>query len=216
MRITVIKSIIQTNAAPGKIVKIPNTIPKTLFFTTDLQTLLMHQIISRAGKHKIILTINGKSSNALISDLKLLFKGDYSFERLGFCKILINNKYYDISTLRKEIYSNNFRHPEKIIFIDSLEEDSQRRDFTINSLYMDDYYIYDEQHLMLLGQRNKKVYRLGDSVKVKCSRVDIDNREVFFDIVESEQDLKEIVPSEETASIIAEIKKEFGTKQEDN
>ena len=40
--------------------------------------------------------------------------------------------------------------------------------------------------------------------------------EVFFDIVESEQDLKEIVPSEETASIIAEIKKEFGTKQEDN
>ena len=48
----------------------------------------------------------------------------------------------------------------------------------------DDYYIYDEQHLMLLGQRNKKVYRLGDSVKVKCSRVDIDNREVFFDIVE--------------------------------
>ena len=80
----------------------------------------------------------------------------------------------------------------------------------------DDYYIYDEQHLMLLGQRNKKVYRLGDSVKVKCSRVDIDNREVFFDIVESEQDLKEIVPSEETASIIAEIKKEFGTKQEDN
>lgn len=80
----------------------------------------------------------------------------------------------------------------------------------------DDYYIYDEQHLMLLGQRNKKVYRLGDSVKVKCSRVDIDNREVFFDIVESEQDLKEIVPSEETASIIAEIKKEFGTNQEDN
>ena len=79
----------------------------------------------------------------------------------------------------------------------------------------DDYYVYDEQHLMLLGQRNKKVYRLGDSVKVKCSRVDIDNREVFFDILDSEQNLEEIVPSEETASIIAEVKKEFGTKHEE-
>ena len=79
----------------------------------------------------------------------------------------------------------------------------------------DDYYVYDEQHLMLLGQRNKKVYRLGDSVKVKCSRVDIDNREVFLDILDSEQNLEEIVPSEETASIIAEVKKEFGTKPEE-
>lgn len=82
-------------------------------------------------------------TNALISDLKSLFDGDFSFEKLGFCKIVVNNKYYDISTLRKEIYLNNFRHPEKIIFIDSLEEDSQRRDFTINSLYMDNDKIYD-------------------------------------------------------------------------
>ena len=64
-------------------------------------------------------------------------------------------------------------------------------------------------------KQNKKVYRLGDSVKVKCSRVDIDNREVFFDILDSEQNLEEIVPSEETASIIAEVKKEFGTKPEE-
>lgn len=100
-------------------------------------------------------------TNALISDLKLLFKGDYSFERLGFCKILINNKYYDISTLRKEIYSNNFRHPEKIIFIDSLEEDSQRRDFTINSLYMDDYNIYDF-HNGIEDLNNKIIRMIGN------------------------------------------------------
>ncbi len=77
----------------------------------------------------------------------------------------------------------------------------------------DDYYVYDEQHLMLLGQRTKNIYRLGDSVKVVCSRVDIDNREIFFDIVESENDRKEIIPSDETASIIAEVKKEFGVKE---
>lgn len=100
-------------------------------------------------------------TNALISDLKLLFKGDYSFERLGFCKILINNKYYDISTLRKEIYSNNFRHPEKIIFVNSLKEDSLRRDFTINSLYMDDDNIYDF-HNGIEDLNNKIVRMIGN------------------------------------------------------
>ncbi len=97
-------------------------------------------------------------TNALISDLKLLFKGDYSFERLGFCKILINNKYYDISTLRKEIYSNNFRHPEKIIFVNSLKEDSLRRDFTINSLYMDNDKIYDFHNG--INDLNNKIIRM--------------------------------------------------------
>lgn len=77
----------------------------------------------------------------------------------------------------------------------------------------DDYYIYDEQHLMLLGQRTKNIYRLGDSVKVVCSRVDIDNREIFFDIIATESDVQEIVPSDETASIIAEVKREFGVKE---
>ena len=74
-------------------------------------------------------------------------------------------------------------------------------------------YVYDEQHLMLLGQRTEKIYRLGDSVKVVCSRVDIDNREIFFDILESENDRQEIIPSDETASIIAEVKKEFGVQE---
>ena len=50
----------------------------------------------------------------------------------------------------------------------------------------DDYYVYDEAHLMLIGERTKNIYRLGDAVKVRCSRVDIDNREIFYDIVNNE------------------------------
>ena len=50
----------------------------------------------------------------------------------------------------------------------------------------DDYYVYDENNLCLRGERTKKVYRLGDSVKVKCTKVDIENREVFFYITEDE------------------------------
>ena len=78
----------------------------------------------------------------------------------------------------------------------------------------DDYYVYDEAHLMLIGERTKNIYRLGDAVKVRCSRVDIDNREIFFDIVKNEGEKEEIVPSKRTASIIAEVKKEFGPKEE--
>ena len=69
----------------------------------------------------------------------------------------------------------------------------------------DDYYIYDEAHLCLIGERTKKVYRLGDEIKVRCSRVDIDNREVYFDLIE--EDIKEeIVPSEKTKEKINEAK----------
>lgn len=69
----------------------------------------------------------------------------------------------------------------------------------------DDYYIYDEAHLCLIGERTKKVYRLGDEVKVRCSRVDIDNREVYFDLIEEEYK-EEIVPSEKTIEKINEAK----------
>lgn len=51
---------------------------------------------------------------------------------------------YDITTFRKELkYAN--RKPVEYQFVDSIEEDIQRRDFTINALYMDiDGNIYDK------------------------------------------------------------------------
>lgn len=73
----------------------------------------------------------------------------------------------------------------------------------------DDYYIYDEAHLCLIGERTKKVYRLGDEIKVKCTRVDIDNREVYFDLIEEEQPKEEIVPSEKLSEKIKEAKDEM-------
>ena len=48
----------------------------------------------------------------------------------------------------------------------------------------DDYYIFNETHLSLMGERTKKIYKLGDKVKVECVKVDIANREVFFRITE--------------------------------
>ena len=77
----------------------------------------------------------------------------------------------------------------------------------------DDYYIYDENHLCLMGERTKKIYRLGDFVKVRCSRVDIPNREIYFDMVEDEYIREEIKASKELAEKISEVKQEL--KEED-
>ena len=48
----------------------------------------------------------------------------------------------------------------------------------------DDYYIYEEEHLRLIGERTKKVYKLGDKVLVECVHVDMPNKEIFFKIIE--------------------------------
>lgn len=74
----------------------------------------------------------------------------------------------------------------------------------------DDYYVYDEDHLSLIGERTKRIYRLGDSVKVKCSRVDIDNREIYFELATDENEEEAV---EETAKElidrILDVKQEF-------
>ncbi|MEG0238238.1 MAG: ribonuclease R [Clostridium sp.] len=74
----------------------------------------------------------------------------------------------------------------------------------------DDYYVYDENHLSLIGERTKNIYRLGDEVKVKCSKVDIANREIYFDLIvdEKEEDRKEEALKELNEKI-PQVKKEL-------
>ena len=57
----------------------------------------------------------------------------------------------------------------------------------------DDYYIYEEDHLGLIGERTKKIYKLGDKVLVECVHVDMPNKEIFFKIIEE--------PNEEEVSV---------------
>jgi len=48
---------------------------------------------------------------------------------------------------------------------------------------LDDYFQYDEKQSMLVGSRNNKVIRLGDSVHVKAVRADKLRREVDFELI---------------------------------
>ena len=77
-------------------------------------------------------------TSALPKDLISIFKGyDITSTDYGNIK-LINNKYnIDITTYRKELDIVN-RRPTKVEYITSLEEDLQRRDFTMNAVCMDE------------------------------------------------------------------------------
>ena len=72
----------------------------------------------------------------------------------------------------------------------------------------DDYYIFNEANLSLMGERTKKIYKLGDKVKVECVNVDIANREVFFRITEEpkrEEDEELKIPQNSTEGLKNEI-----------
>ncbi|MFU0825868.1 ribonuclease R [Clostridium sp.] len=59
----------------------------------------------------------------------------------------------------------------------------------------DDYYVYDEVHLCLIGERTKRKYRLGDVVKVKVAEVDMSSYDIYFDLVkDEEQEVEENLP----------------------
>ena len=74
-------------------------------------------------------------TNAHYEDLKNLFNvSNYNY---GSFKINYKNNLYEVTTFRKDLNYINNRKPEKIEYVNSLYEDLQRRDFTINTICMD-------------------------------------------------------------------------------
>ena len=51
----------------------------------------------------------------------------------------------------------------------------------------DDYYVFDDKHYCLLGERTKKRYQIGDEIRVRLSRADIATRQLDFIIEEGNQ-----------------------------
>ncbi len=72
----------------------------------------------------------------------------------------------------------------------------------------DDYYIFNEANLSLIGERTKKLYKLGDKVKVECVNVDITNREIFFKITQ-EPKREETDKDFESEGKISEVEREL-------
>jgi ribonuclease R len=49
---------------------------------------------------------------------------------------------------------------------------------------VDDYYHFMEDQYALVGERTKKVFKLGDEVEVKINKVNLDERQLDFVLVD--------------------------------
>jgi len=44
----------------------------------------------------------------------------------------------------------------------------------------DDFYVFNEKTLQLVGQKKKKKYRLGDKIKIKVKGVDLEKKTIDY------------------------------------
>lgn len=89
-------------------------------------------------------------------------------ENFGVYLIKINNFEFQVATFRKDGKTSNGRKPTYVKFTDSMKVDSKRRDFTVNSMYLDPFkkVIFDfnggikdvkKQRIRFIGKAEKRV-----------------------------------------------------------
>lgn len=78
------------------------------------------------------------ATSAFPAEIKQIFHKtiDVGIEH-GTVMVLWDGDTYEITTFRTESAYQDFRRPDKVEFVRSLEEDLKRRDFTVNALAMD-------------------------------------------------------------------------------
>lgn len=50
----------------------------------------------------------------------------------------------------------------------------------------DDYYAFDQQHLLLIGERTGNIFRIGQKVTVQVTQVNVAEREIDFELLDAE------------------------------
>tara|TARA_Y100000816_G_scaffold269818_1_gene233055 strand:- start:431 stop:1678 length:1248 start_codon:yes stop_codon:yes gene_type:complete len=78
----------------------------------------------------------------------------------GTLTLVLNNKHFEITTLRKDI-STDGRHAS-VLFTDNWEDDSKRRDFTFNAIYLDQNGKIFDPHSGINDLKNKKIKFIGN------------------------------------------------------
>lgn len=83
---------------------------------------------------------------------------DIQSERFSIVVLVVNGQTIETATFRGEAYGSDSHRPERVWYADTLQEDVQRRDFTVNALAMDRHgVIYD----YVGGQKDLKKKRLA-------------------------------------------------------
>ena len=102
-------------------------------------------------------------------EVKKVFPEALCFEKYGTFTFKRNQIHVTVACMREEGEYVDFRHPSYVRFVSDLHIDYKRRDFTINSLYVDkDLEVIDptkrgvsdlQHHLItLIGDKKKRLY----------------------------------------------------------
>lgn len=76
-------------------------------------------------------------TSALPAEMKAVFSGEHVVEtglRHGTLTVVLDHVPYEITTYRTEGGYTDHRHPDQVAFIDRIDQDLSRRDFTINAM----------------------------------------------------------------------------------
>ena len=86
-----------------------------------------------------------------------------TFAKYGVLNTKFDGINVDIVTLREELNYKDHRHPNEIKFINDINIDYKRRDFTINAIYIDENYkIIDPTNSGVNDLNNKILRFIGD------------------------------------------------------
>lgn len=106
------------------------------------------------------------ATSATPDDLHKIFTEfiDKNSEKYGVTIPIIDQEPIEIATFRKESTYSDERHPDEVVFTDSIKEDAMRRDFTINALYEDiNGVIFDPTNEGLSDLENNVIGFIGNA-----------------------------------------------------
>lgn len=83
----------------------------------------------------------------------------------GTVAVVINKEVYEITTFRTEDGYSDHRHPDKVSFVQSVEEDLARRDFTVNAIAYNDRDGIIDPFCGKADIEKKLIRAVGDPVK---------------------------------------------------
>lgn len=147
------------------------------------------------------------ATSAFPEEVKHIFKKtiDVGIQH-GTVVILFQNEPYEVTTFRTESGYQDYRRPDQVTFVRSLEDDLKRRDFTINAFAMDQKGVIKDFFQGLKDLDEKVIRAVGDP----CERFNEDALRIMrairfqsqldFDI--EEQTFQAIV---ESASLLSKI-----------
>jgi len=107
-------------------------------------------------------------TNMKPNELKEHFDVIESFDKYGSVRIKYEDSVLEVTTFRKDGTYKDFRRPDSVEFVDTLEEDIKRRDFVINTLCIDK----DGNYIDLLGARkdiDNKIIRVVGNIEKKLT-----------------------------------------------